>query len=539
MYYHESKKDIVYFLYARKSSESEDRQIQSIESQVNRLKELANNYGLKIKEVFTEAKSAKQPNNRPIFDQMIKRIEAGEAQGILAWQINRISRNPIDSAKVQWLLQQGILQSLQTIDREYRPDDNVLLFNVESGSANQFILDLSKNVKRGNLEKVGKGWKLGVANIGYINDLRDHTVIVDPERFPLLRKAWDIMLTGNYTVPEILHKLNNEWGLRTLKRRKVGGTPLSLSGLYAVFTNIMYTGIFEHNGKQYQGQHTPMVTLQEFDRVQMLLGRKGKPRPQKYVFPFTGLIRCGECGCSITAETKKKYIKSTGNIQEYTYYRCTRKKPDFKCTQKGAISDIELEKQIVLEIEKFTILPEFKEWALEGLSLSNDKEIEDRSKIYEMQHKTLVETQKELDNLTRMRYKDMIDDETFKKEKESLDNELLKMKQNLRETEQRAENWVELTEKAFHFAVYAREHFLKGGIEEKKTIVATLGSNQTLKDKKFSLQANFWLQPIIDGYPPLKKEFERIEPTILGEDKRKSEAFASLIPGLQARPESN
>jgi DNA invertase Pin-like site-specific DNA recombinase len=135
---------IKYFLYARKSSESEDRQVQSIDDQVNRLKQLAHDLKLEIKEIYTEAKSAKKPNNRQLFDEMMGRIENGEADGILCWQINRLTRNPIDSGKISWLLQQGTLKSIQTIDRQYLPDDNVLLFNVESGMANQYILDLKK-----------------------------------------------------------------------------------------------------------------------------------------------------------------------------------------------------------------------------------------------------------------------------------------------------------------------------------------------------------------------------------------------------------
>src|SRR3989338_7406868 len=143
------KTKIKYFLYARKSSESEDRQVQSIDDQTNRLKKLAQDLNLDIKKIYTEAKSAKKPNNRPVFDEIIQRIENGEADGILCWQINRLSRNPIDSGKLSWLLQKGVLKSIQTIDRQYLPDDNVLLFNVESGMANQFIIDLRKSSRRG------------------------------------------------------------------------------------------------------------------------------------------------------------------------------------------------------------------------------------------------------------------------------------------------------------------------------------------------------------------------------------------------------
>ncbi|HOX10360.1 MAG TPA: recombinase family protein, partial [Candidatus Moranbacteria bacterium] len=96
----DNDKKIKYFLYARKSSENEDRQVQSIDDQVNRLKQLARDLNLDIKKIYTEAKSAKKPNNRPIFDEMMERIENGEANGILCWQINRLSRNPIDSGKI-------------------------------------------------------------------------------------------------------------------------------------------------------------------------------------------------------------------------------------------------------------------------------------------------------------------------------------------------------------------------------------------------------------------------------------------------------
>ena len=91
---------IRFYLYARKSSESEDRQVQSIDDQMSRLKQLATDLNLDIKKIYTEAKSAKKQNNRLIFEEMIERIENGEAEGILCWQINRLSRNPIDSGKL-------------------------------------------------------------------------------------------------------------------------------------------------------------------------------------------------------------------------------------------------------------------------------------------------------------------------------------------------------------------------------------------------------------------------------------------------------
>jgi len=524
---------IKYFIYARKSSESEDRQVQSIDDQVNRLKKFASDFNLDIKKTYTEAKSAKKPNNRPLFDEMIQRIENGEASGILCWQINRLSRNPIDSGKLSWLLQRGVLKSIQTIDRQYLPEDNVLIFSVESGVANQYILDLSKNTKRGMLSKLEKGWQTGVAPLGYLNDKENKTIIKDPERFNLIRKMWDLMLTGNHTPPKILDIANKEWGFRTRKFKRIGGNELSRSGIYKIFTSLFYAGTIENAGVQYAGQHERIITLEEYDRVQMLLGRKGKPRPKHHEFAFTGSMRCGVCGCLYTAETKKKLLKS-GEIREHTYYHCTRKTTKIKCNQRKNIPVDDLEIAIEKEIEKYTILPEFLQWALEGLNKKNDTEIEDRTKVYEMRHKNLVETQKELDELTKMRYRQLIDDEIFIKEKNTLSSKIAQMKENLRETETRAEKWLELTEKTFAFATYARVAFLRAnkmgkvGLELKKEILLALGKTPIIKDQKLAIEPNEWFAEIQNGYPALEKKYLRLEPTKMPMNKAKTEALASV-----------
>lgn len=529
----ENKNKLKYFLYARKSSESEDRQVQSIDDQINRLKKLAGDLNLDIKKTYTEARSAKKPNNRPIFDEMIERIERGEADGILCWQINRLSRNPIDSGKLSWLLQRNILKSIQTIDRQYLPDDNVLLFSVESGAANQFILDLSKNTKRGLQSKLEKGWQNGIAPLGYLNDKENKTIISDPERFNIIRKMWDLMLTGNYTPPKILEIANNEWGFRTRKFKRMGGYPLSRSGIYAIFTNLFYAKIIVVNGVQYEGSHERMITLEEYDRVQMLLGRDGKPRPKSHDFAFTGSIRCGVCGCLYTAETKQKLLKS-GEIHTHIYYHCTRKTTKIKCNQRKNIPLEKLEVAIEEEIEKYTILPEFLHWALEILNRKNDTEIEDRTKVYEMRHKSLVETQKELDELTKMRYRQLIDDETFIKEKNTLTSKIAQFKENLRETETRAEKWLELTEKTFTFATYARAEFLragkmgKAGLERKKEILLALGKTPIIKDQKLTIEPNEWLVPIGNDYPALKKEYLRLERQKTLANAGQKEALASV-----------
>jgi len=137
-----------YFLYARKSTDVEDKQVRSIDDQLAVLRALAKDEDLTITQEFVERQSAKKPG-RPVFNEMLALIERGEAQGIICWKIDRLARNPVDGGQISWLLQQSIIQRIRTHDRSFLPADNVLMMSVEFGMANQFIRDLSVNTSRG------------------------------------------------------------------------------------------------------------------------------------------------------------------------------------------------------------------------------------------------------------------------------------------------------------------------------------------------------------------------------------------------------
>ena len=150
---------IRYFLYARKSSESEDRQVASIPAQIEELEKKAGERSLNIIETLTEEKSAKAPG-RPVFNQMLERIKQGDADGILCWKLDRLARNPVDGGNIGWMLQKNVIKHIQTYERDYFPTDNVLLMQVEFGMANQFVIDLSSSTKRGLRSRVKEGWCL-------------------------------------------------------------------------------------------------------------------------------------------------------------------------------------------------------------------------------------------------------------------------------------------------------------------------------------------------------------------------------------------
>ena len=249
-----------YIIYCRKSTDSEDRQVQSIEDQKREIQRVIDARKLKVVKTFEESRSAKKPG-RLLFNQALEMISKGEADGLICWKLNRLSRNPVDGGEVQWLLQQGVMKSIVTPGREYLPTDNFLMMAVELGMANQFILDLSKDVTRGLNGKVDQGWRPGKAPLGYLNDKFSDKgkkqILSDPERFNLVRKMWVMLLTGKYTLTEIRRAANEDWGLRTRE-----GDKLSLSTVYALFTRTFYYGEFFWNGEMQKGKHQPMVTTE-------------------------------------------------------------------------------------------------------------------------------------------------------------------------------------------------------------------------------------------------------------------------------------
>ena len=155
-----------FFIYVRKSTDEPDRQILSIEFQVDELKEFAQKENLEIAKTFIESQTAKEPG-RPIFNEMLSRIEKGEAEGILAWHPDRLARNSVDGGKIIYLVDTGKIQSLKfpTFWFENTPQGKFML-NIAFGQSKYFVDNLSENTKRGLRQKLRRGEWPGWAPIG-------------------------------------------------------------------------------------------------------------------------------------------------------------------------------------------------------------------------------------------------------------------------------------------------------------------------------------------------------------------------------------
>lgn len=557
-----------YFIYCRKSSEAEDRQVLSIESQTRELEQLAAKLNFPIAEVLTESMSAKAPG-RPVFNDMMQRLYRGEAAGIICWKLDRLARNAVDGGSIIWAIKQHGIKVLTPAQSYAREDDNIILMYIEFGMAQKYVDDLSKNVKRGLKTKIENGWHPGVAPVGYLNHTDkltgENTLIKDPERFPLIRRMWDLMLTGLYTPPRILDLANHEWGFRTRSTRKMGGKPLRRSAIYQIFSKPFYYGWFEYpkgSGQHYLGKHEPMITEAEYDRVQVLLGRNGNPRPQSHLeFAFTGLIRCGACERMVTAEEKHQVM--CGNCRfkfayrkrdtcprcetpienmvnplflNYSYYHCSKSNRP-SCLQKS-VSSQALEKQIDAFLAHIQISEQFKEWAIKYLHELHAKESEARNDIIQAQQKTYQACVRQIDSLVRLKTSSgnsdgsLLSDEEYGRQRVELLKEKAALEELLQDAGHRVNQWMKLTEQTFEFACTVRERFAKGDAKIKKEILAAIGSNLTLKDKILSIEARkpfFILGNSVSGE---NSETSPIEPENIGLPPERNDASTSLGPNV-------
>ncbi len=471
-----------FFVYCRKSSESEDRQVLSIESQRTELaKCLAAVPDIEIIETFEESMSAKAPG-RPVFDDMLKRIEAGEAEGILAWHPDRLARNSMDGGRIIYLLDQGYLKDLRfaTFTFENNSQGKFML-SITFGYSKYYVDSLSENVKRGNRTKVQKGWWPNKAPLGYLNNREDKTIIVDPDRFPAMRAMWDLLLNKGQSPRRIWRTARFDWGLTTPKHTRIGGGFITLSSVYKIFHNPFYAGVLVWEGKSYPAKHKPMITAEEFERAQELLKGPDRPRPKTYSFPYTGLIRCGACGLSVTAEHK---VNRFGT--RYIYYHCTRRNEP-RCTE-PSIEVAALEAQIRNFLNRISITQPTHDAMVDELSNEGRNDADRIAAQSHALNKAIAEISENLSTLTDLRVRNLIEDGEFLAKRKKLEREHRRLRRKLANTADPTVMFEPLEDLLWfrHRAIFWFDH---GGDDDKRLIFQTVGSNPTLKGKILNAEA--------------------------------------------------
>ena len=417
---------VKYCLYARKSTESEERQVLSIDSQIKEMLQLAERENLEVVTMKRESHSAKETGQRPVFNEIIDEIRQGKFNGILTWAPDRISRNAGDLGKIVDLMDAGQLSEIRTYGQKFTnsPSEKFLLMIL--GSQAKLENDnRGVNVKRGLRARVEMGFWPTMAPLGYLNQrLMDKKcqLIIDPARAPIVKRMFERVAHEGFSGRKLYNWLKFELNFYTRSNK-----PLTLSGIYRILDNPFYYGMFEfpkNSGNWYQGKHEPLITQELFEKAKAQLKRDQIVRSNKE-FSFTKLFTCGYCGSTICAEEKWKVLKD-GTSAHYIYYGCGRAK-DRNCKNKYIreeelitellkildqlnINELGMRAKLEDEIKRFNIFQRSVLGAKDGGKIKTDVDTDIRNYAkYLLKEGSTVEKRELLGNLrSRILYKDKV-----------------------------------------------------------------------------------------------------------------------------------
>ena len=450
-----------FFIYTRKSTDDKDHQIRSISDQLAELKELAMKERLEIVDVFVEKQSAKIPG-RPIFNEMLERMEKGEASGILAWHPDRLARNSVDGGKVIYLVDTEVIKDLKFSTFWFDPTpQGKFMLSIAFSQSKYYVDNLSENIKRGQRNKVKEGIWPQNAPLGYVNKegggIEPNIILA-----PLIKKAFEAYATGNFTLRQVRDKFN------ALGLTGKSDGDLSVSNYQKLLRNPIFTGMMRYNGEIYEGKHEPIISKKLFDSVAEVMSRKSKPHSKGLKpYIYRGFFRCDECGCFITTEQQKGH----------NYLRCTKRKNP--CNQKYVREEI-ITSQIKEEIKKVSLPLDWLSWMIEENKKDQSSEIQSSELFVDSVKSDISLLESKIEKLMTMYLENALTLDEYRNMKNKLMNEKQLLKEKLSDLEQKANNRFELTEKFLKFNMELANDRTN---EENIHLFKKVGSNFRIKDR--------------------------------------------------------
>ena len=444
-----------FFIYTRKSTDTEDRQVRSISDQLAELKELAVKEQIEVVDIFVEKQTAKTPG-RPVFNEMLLRIEQGEANGILAWHPDRLARNSVDGGKIIYLLDTEKITELKfpTFWCDPTPQGKFML-SIAFGQSKYYVDNLSENIKRGHRNKVKEGIWPRNAPLGYVNvkgGIEPHKTLA-----PLIKALFEAYSKGAFTLRQVCEKF--------LALGLQGKTGLSVSNCQTILTNPIYTGLIRWHGEIFEGKHRSIISKKLFDQCQEVMKRKSKPKASGFKpFLYRGFFRCGECGCFITTETQKGH----------NYLRCTKRKNS--CSQKYTREEI-ITSKIKENIQKVSLPLDWLKWMIEENAKDQSSENQSSEIFSQNIQNEISLLDSKVEKLMNAYLENALSLEEYREAKNALVGQKQLLKEKLQDFEKKSNNRFELADKFLKACIYETESANERTDEENLHLFQKVGSN--------------------------------------------------------------
>ena len=451
--------------YVRVSSKEQRDEGYSISAQRKLLEDYAKREGFDVVEWFEEAETAKRAG-RSEFGRMLKLLRSRKDVGhILVEKTDRLYRNLFDRVKVDELArtlhfvkEAQILAPNSRSSEKFNHDIRVVM-------AKNYVDNLSEETRKGMTEKAAQGYWPSCAPLGYVNVQEPPHIRIDWSRARIIRHMFEEYAAGRLSIRGVT-QLGDAEGLRTKK-----GKCVAQSAVAKMLQNPVYTGSFDWDGKRYLGKHDPLIPFSTFERIQEIMHSKGQPRPKTpRHFAFRGLLRCGTCGCMITAEIKK---------ERHVYYRCTRSRG--KCHELP-IREAELARQLGEPLKRLRITPERMEWILEALKSSHAEEQQTRDAELREIEKERGELERKINAVYEDKLAGAITTGMWEKKHAEYSHKLNRLVGTLSEHRFAEDNYLSTGVRILELAKRAYDLYIHQDHDEQRKLVDLIASNCTLRD---------------------------------------------------------
>lgn len=401
----------------------------SIPAQREANKKKALSMGAIVGKEFVDRGASARSADRPELQKMLEYVKenADRVDYVIVHKVDRLARNRGDDIDIMRALRECGVQLVSASESIDDTPAGMLLHGIMSSIAEFYSQNLANEVKKGLNEKVKNGGTAGRAPLGYINVRRvddkgreERTVVLDEERAPLIKLAFEEYATGNWTVSDLAEHLAAR-GLSTRTTPKISSLPIDKKGLYGIFANPYYKGIVNYKGVEYQGSHPVLVDAETWQRVQDVLSlHYNGERTREHPHFLKGTLYCKNCGSRMIIT----YARSGSGVR-YPYFVCNGRhsKRERNCKQKAVLIDV-VEQKVQQIYDQYAFPPQVRAYLGKWL----DEYIEAKKQNYSAETDSL---RREKDKLERKRqklleahYNDAIPLDLLKSEQEKITKQL-------------------------------------------------------------------------------------------------------------------
>jgi len=448
-------------VYARVSSKEQEKEGFSIPAQLKLLREYAVQHGFLVEKEFVDVETAKR-TGRTSFGEMITYLKKSPTcEAILVEKTDRLYRNIRDWVTLDELdVQLHFVKESMILSKDSKSSDK-FMHGIRVLMAKQYCDNLSEEVKKGLGEKAAQGKWPHRAPVGYVNNTENHSISPDPAKSSLIRELFEDYATGHAPLQQLRDKARAS-GLFSRNSQVI-----NKAGIHRILTNPIYCGEFVWKGKRYLGAHEPIISRELFDTVQEVLSGGRVSSQSKHDFAFMGLVKCGLCGCSMTAELKKG---------KYVYYHCTSHHGKCRNTY---IRQESMDQLFAEVLGRVRVSPS----TVEDIKTALLESQKDRISFQQQSEEALRKRQTRIQGLLDKAYEDKltgtISPELWQRKSTEWQEELISIRQQLNAFENATADYYRLGMEILELANSAYGLYLKQEWEEKAKLLRTLLSNST------------------------------------------------------------